>query len=104
MEFQYAQLIGTFATVATTMLPFVWHLASKFQKMSGDITTAMAEVKVEITELKRQVQGLETSLKDQGAEVQNLRDNLTVVQTQISAHNLAELNDRLIRLETKSDS
>ena len=103
MEFQYTQLLGTFATVATTMLPFVWHLASKFQKMSGDITTAMAEVKVEITELKRQVQGLEVTLKDQAAEVQNLRDNITTVKTQIAAHGLAELKERLIRLEAKAD-
>ena len=102
MEPQYTQLIGTFVTVAVTMIPFVWHLASKFQGVSAEITASMAEVKVEISELKRQVQSLEISLKDQAQEVQTLRDSLTAVKTQITAHGLAELKERIIRLEAAS--
>lgn len=79
-----SQVIPIALSVLTTIIPAVWVLSTKIQKLHGALNAHSARIEEKISNLERQMNDVSQQLSDARKETNDLRERVVVVETRLS--------------------
>lgn len=78
-------LVSIIISVLGTMVPAVWFLSTKIQRLHGMLDAHWARIEEKIANLERQMTDMGTQLAESRRDANDLRERLVVVETRMSA-------------------
>ena len=86
MDISSVNILSTILSVLGSIIPAIWFLSTKIQKLHGTFETQSSMLSEKISNLERQVRDISTQMNDVRKEGNELRERLVVVETLMESH------------------